>query len=387
VKNIVTLLCCLFAIASTAQVPKMGNDTLLDVANWNIEWFGNTTPGNGPDDEVTQFNNVKTILLNTDIDVWGLAEVSDNGAWMNLTAALPAYGNTISTYSQTQKTALIWKKNKFDMLSSQHVLSESQYSYDFASRPPLEVVLVSKNTTVVDTIYFYVLHLKAYADQTSYSRRQNASGFLKTFLETNRPGKKVIVLGDWNDEVNGSTVSGNNSPFLNFLNDTARYFFVSKLLSDQGKKTYVSTSGKVIDHQMITKSLYPFYVPSSVKVLDNLPSYVTNYSTTTSDHYPIMAFYNLKRYTPNTGISSLEENQKQITVYPNPANDYLTIETGSEWQVVNLFDLYGKTISFYSSGNLERKTIQTASLSNGMYFLRLQNKNGQVLTHKIQIEH
>lgn len=172
-----------------AQVPKLGNDTLLDIACWNTEWLGNTS--NGPSDEQLQYDNVKLVMNNTDIDVWGLCEVSDNTTYTNLVNQLPRYQAVISTFSQTQKTALFYRSSMFDIISTQQVLTESQYSYDFAGRTPLEVVLKTKNTAVVDTIYFYVVHLKAISELESYNRRKNAAAHLKTFLDVNRAGKKL----------------------------------------------------------------------------------------------------------------------------------------------------------------------------------------------------
>ena len=56
------------------NIPKIGNDTLLEVCAWNIEWFGDT--GYGPTDETLQFNNVKAVIEKTDIDVLALEEMS-----------------------------------------------------------------------------------------------------------------------------------------------------------------------------------------------------------------------------------------------------------------------------------------------------------------------
>jgi hypothetical protein len=188
--------------AAFAQVTKVGNDTLLDVAGWNIEWFGDLT--NGPSDEALQFNNVKSVLKNTDIDIWGLAEVSNPTTFSTLLNDLAVYDGVLSGYSQTQKTALIWKKSKFDLVSSASVLTE--YSYDFASRAPLEVALKSKDNNITDTLYFYVLHFKANTGSqtekvTSYNRRKNAAGYLKTYLDVNRKNKKLIGISwMWNNQ-------------------------------------------------------------------------------------------------------------------------------------------------------------------------------------------
>ena len=103
------------SVSVQAQVTKVGNDTLIDVVSWNVEWLGNTS--NGPSNEALQYTNVKTAIANTDMDVWGLAEVCDASLFSSLLQDLSVFDGTLSSFSQTQKTAMLWKKSKFDLIS------------------------------------------------------------------------------------------------------------------------------------------------------------------------------------------------------------------------------------------------------------------------------
>src|SRR5689334_23110954 len=67
---------------AAVTVPGKGTATTLDVACWNIEWFGDTA--NGPTNETLQQSNVKDTIAGTDFDVWGLEEVVSATAWANL---------------------------------------------------------------------------------------------------------------------------------------------------------------------------------------------------------------------------------------------------------------------------------------------------------------
>jgi hypothetical protein len=381
------LLISLFSSAALfAQVTKQGNDTLLDIGCWNIEWFGDAS--NGPQNELLQYNNVKSILTNTDIDVWGLSEVSSLSSYMSLVDDLEVYDEILASYSQTQKTALLWKKEMFDLVSWQMILNTSQYSIDFAYRPPLEVVLRTKNIPVIDTIYFYVVHLKAFSDQDSYNRRKNASVHLKTFLDANRSNKKVTVIGDWNDNVTFPTWSGaTESPFKNFVDDTANYFFTSKLLSDLGKKSYARSYGTMIDHQLISNELFTFYVDSSAKVLDNLPQQISGYVDSTSDHYPVLSFFNLKRQdTINTSLFE-QFALHAITVYPNPVKEQFYIETKQPINRVTLSDMQGRTLHaeiFYEQIGKYRLVIPT-EIRNGIYLLEVKLVDGNSIVDKLMI--
>ena len=74
------------------------------------------------------------------------------------------------------------------------------------------------------------------------------------------------------------------------------------------------------------------------------------------------------------GISELD--QRQIRIYPNPVQDHLTIEIGSEKPFnVRVTALSGKLLL---EGKLERGQIQmnTSSLTSGMYLLELDIDGG-----------
>lgn len=365
---------------SFAQVPKLGNDTLLDVACWNTEWLGNTS--NGPTDEQLQYDNVKLVMNNTDIDVWGLCEVSDNTTYTNLLNQLPRYNSVISSFSQTQKTALFFRSSMFDLISFQQVLTESQYNYDLAGRTPLEVVLKTKNTAVVDTIYFYVIHLKAIAEQESYNRRKNAAAHLKTFLDANRAGKKIMVIGDWNDDLDIATFNSLETPFKNLLADTARYFFTTNQLSIAGKKSYAFINGSMIDHHLISKALKPFYVAGSSVVLDQMPTFISNFSNNTSDHYPVLSFFNLKRYTSNV---SLEENRAfSPEMYTSPDGNTLWIKHAPVTEVV-LRDITGRTFHLPITLSNQMAEADLSQLPKGVYITEISNGESSVVKKLIRV--
>lgn len=364
---LLALLCCKTIYA---QVPKVGVDTLMDIACWNVEWLGNTS--NGPSDEALQFANVKQVLVNTDIDVWGLCEVSDNTAYVSLMGQLPQYGSVISSFSQTQKTALFYKSAMFQYLASGPVLNQSQYDYDFAGRPPLEVLLKLKQTG--DTIYFYVVHLKAISEQASYDRRKNASGHMKSFLDANRAGKKVMVLGDWNDDLDMATFGGLPSPFQNFLTDTGNYFFTTKQLSDAGKKSYAFINGSMIDHHLISKSMKAMYKSNSSLVLDNMSSYINNFSNNTSDHYPVVSFFQIKPVVTTKITESITKSEKQLMQSPDGKTIYLKSDEAGELVVT---DISGKQIDLPQTHAASITVLDISELYPGIYILS-NTKYGRV---------
>ncbi len=374
-----------------AQVTKVGNDTLLDIGGWNVEWFGDTD--NGPSNEATQYTNVKNVLTLTDIDIWGLAEVSNTTTFSTLLTDLVVYDGVLSSFSQTQKTALIWKKNQFTVLSSGNILTESSFNYDFAGRPPLEVVLRSVDSLGADTFYCYVLHLKANTGSqtekvTSYGRRKNAGIALKSFLDQNRQSKKVVVMGDWNDDLDESIVYQNSayleSPFLNFLNDSARYFYPSLSLTQSGQQSTMSYPN-MIDHQLVSKRFKDsFYVTQSAKVLTQLSSQISNYGNSTSDHYPVIARYNMKRakpILPNTFVSEIAKNN-EVFVYPNPCATQLFIQSYQPVKLVQVYDVTGKLILEQTT----QTTLDITTIKDGLYVMMVSTDHGTSM-QKIVVNH
>jgi hypothetical protein len=240
-----------------------------------------------------------------------------------------------------------------------------------------------------DTIYFYVVHLKANSgssDQSSYDRRKNAAITLKNFIDQNRSGKKCIVLGDWNDDVDQSVVRINSSylesPFLSFVNDSANYFYASMQLSMAGENSYVS-SQNMIDHQVMTKALKDsFYVANSALVMKQTASQISGYANNTSDHYPVLARYNFNRKIPipPTGLQQIQKNS--VHVYPNPATDYIVIE-GIIAGDVYLVSITGVIIPLTS---ISTGVYTTATVPTGLYMLMVQHEDQTMSTSRLLIQ-
>lgn len=79
-----------------------------------------------------------------------------------------------------------------------------------------------------------------------------------------------------------------------------------------------------------------------------------------------------------TGINSKPENQ--ISIYPNPANDILKIESKDKLLGIRLFDNLGRT-QLTNTGSDNQMNV--SSLKAGLYYLLLETVNGRKETHKI----
>src|SRR5262249_49513315 len=157
--------------------------------------------------------------------------------------------------------------------------------------------------------------------------------------------QKVWVVGDFNDDVDTSITTGNASPYANFVTDTARYRFPTKALSDAGIASTTSFPD-TIDHHLNSNEANATYVAGSVEVF-RVDSFIPNYGSTTSDHFPVLSRYTFgsgggttPRVTvvsPNGGESLPGGSVQNITwTSSNVANVRIeyTLDNGANWTVI-----------------------------------------------------
>jgi endonuclease/exonuclease/phosphatase family metal-dependent hydrolase len=300
----------------------------LMVGNWNIPWFGHT--GFGPTNETLQLNNAAQVLGTVGADFWALQEVVDPAHFARLVEQLPGFEGILASDStrvpdgalsyspDEQKLAVLYRSSVVQVERAELILRE--HNYDFAGRPPLRVDLrLTLPDTEVQHLVAIVLHMKAQLEGTdveAYSRRQRAGQALKGYLDTELPDAQVLVLGDWNDDVDVSIARDADAgtfrptPYQPFLDDAQAYTFLTLPMSLAGAGTTVGRTN-VIDHQMVSNELVPHHVSGSTLVLrpDLWSPPVSAYSSTTSDHYPVVSRFSfghapartLKLLSPNGG--------------------------------------------------------------------------------------
>ncbi|ADO69030.1 endonuclease/exonuclease/phosphatase family protein [Stigmatella aurantiaca] len=277
--------------------PDAGTPFPLSVGNWNLEWFGSTT--NGPSDDSLQLSNVRAVMADAGIDFWALQEVVNAGTLAQLKQAMPGYDGFAANDSRViygasyytaseQKPAVLFKSGTVQVLTAEIILTH--FNYEFAGRPPLQLRLrVTRGNTSLE-MFAIILHMKAQTGGIDdYNQRKAAGAALKQYLDSQLSNVRVIVLGDWNDDVDISIYRDSGSylpsPYQNFVEAPASYQFLTMPLSVSGVGSTVGYS-TFIDHQLISNELFGDYVGNSTQVL--YPA-IPNYANTTSDHYPIQS--------------------------------------------------------------------------------------------------
>ena len=204
-------------------IPAQGTASTLDVATWNLLYFG--SPNAGPIDEKLQMARIRDVITGTDADLWSVQEVTSNETFDQLLSHLPGYAGLLSNDSIVthgsdfytggeQKVGIIYKSAMVSVTSAQLVLTELNTA--FAGRPPLEVrVRVTQGGTTRDAVVFS-LHAKASSDTASYNKRAAAAVGLKAYVDSALADDLVLIPGDWNDDVDESITEGLDTPYPHF---------------------------------------------------------------------------------------------------------------------------------------------------------------------------
>ncbi|NTX07505.1 putative Ig domain-containing protein [Myxococcus sp. CA040A] len=356
------------------------------VGHWNIEWFGaetqgppnSTSPGGNLDD--LQLAHARDILADTGANVWGLVEIVDNADFDVLKAQLPQYDgflandstyvpNTSFWYSAGEQKPGILYDSSLVFQSAELILTEN--SNVFGGRPPLRVNFTTFINGASAPLIVIVMHMKAFADVESHGRRQEASIALKAYLD-GMPTARVIVIGDWNDDVDRSiTYSGGvylNTPFENFISNPTHYTFITRALSERAERT-TTEYPDTIDHTLVSDEVAAVYVPDSVRVV-RPDSWIPNYNNIVSDHYPVVSHYAFGGGggVPDGGTSTppaMLINEVLANEPSVPSGDGGTVPD-SQYEFVEVINTGGSTADLsgwsLSDANVVRHTFATGTL-------------------------
>lgn len=404
-------------------------DQTFDVTTWNVEFFGadggviscTAAPTSrpyddlGPFDEARQASNVKTVLERLNSDVYVLEEVSDAALLAQVVStSIGSYSLTCSDrYSyywqgdceQTevflpnqlaQKVCVLYKRSTVvPVLAETKPLLADQYGYgpngpanattNNWSSGRLPYLFVADVTTngLTKRLHIVGLHAKSGSAPADYARRQQDYADLKNKLQTDYPSANVLILGDYNDQADSSITTGRMSSFNNFVTDPTNFSVLTRPLEAQGCRTF--ESGSFLDHIVISNELFPAYIPNSANVLTPAVGLEGGYSsTTTSDHRPVTARFDLNRLNPplaTTPVSSSLEptTPLQVLLTPHPLQDgqLRAIVQGATNQPlsVQLLDMRGQPVRQQSWPRAEaRQEIhwRLNGPANGAYLLKIQ---------------
>lgn len=275
------------------EIPEQGTDSTLDVGTWNLLYFGSDNAG--PDDEDLQMARIRDVIKGTDADLWGVQEVTSNATFDTLLTHLPGYDGLLANDPTVtdgsdyytggeQKVGVVFKKSIVRITSARLILTA--FDSDFAGRPPLELRIRLTQEGATRDAVIIVMHLKAGDDTASYRKRTAASRELKAYVDSTLVDDLVMVVGDWNDDVDESITEGRDSPFRNFVDDSTEWIFPTGELSEKGDNSHVRYDD-MIDHILGSDEVMEDYEEDSALAY-HVDEYIPNYAETTSDHFPVL---------------------------------------------------------------------------------------------------
>jgi exonuclease III len=378
----------------------------LDIVSWNVEWFGRTTPLDGstsipgPTDKAKQFENVKTLITTVNADIYALQEISSLTAFNELVLAIePAgYKGIVSSAvsraddPESQRTAYLYKTAVIDSISSgtylegaKEYITDAEYptgnASQFWSSGRLPYMFEFKATIdgVEKTFNIINIHAKANESgsgaQMAYDRRVFDARVLKDSLDEYYPEANVIIIGDYNDDVDFTVanISSTRESSYKYLIDSTNFSAVTRRLSDAGLRSYI-TSDNVIDHITVSNELFDEHIVYSSKVVVPF-DIISDYANTTSDHMPVATRF---KFNITTAEKMSKTQAAKVSVYPNPTTSSINIVPGNDLKdktiTARLISIDGKQLMNVQNSLLNVNEEVNTALSNaraGIYVLQL----------------
>lgn len=79
------------------------------------------------------------------------------------------------------------------------------------------------------------------------------------------------------------------------------------------------------------------------------------------------------------------ELKSNMNIYPNPFNDFLTIENNNSVAIVNMeiFDLLGQRVKAFNTNEMINKEVDISTLNYGIYILNVHFENGRSVSQNV----
>ncbi len=303
------------------EIPK---EKTLDVVTWNIEWFGdeaNSPAAGNPMSDAIQKDSVKTVINKLKADVLAVQEISDDALFAQLVNEIPGYDYVLSPAVSRpndpgvkQKVGFIYNTATVNVTATKVLLESIHPLYNggddsalvnypnttdrfYASgRLPFLMTADVQIDGETEPYNFIALHARANSSsdpQSRYDMRKYDVEVLKDSLDVQYPTANIVLLGDYNDDVDVTVADVNTTltSYDDYVTDTTNYNIVTSALSEAGFRSFVSREN-MIDHIAISNELNDNYINESERV--HYEFYSSNYTRTTSDHFPVSARLQLK---------------------------------------------------------------------------------------------
>lgn len=365
--GLLTSLLCYSIKAQTIDDLSFGTEETLDIATWNIEFF--------PKAGTVTIDLVKQIFENTEMDLWALQEIDDPFTLQLITDNIDGYNTTWENLT-FEGLSYVYNEETIDITDTYAIFNDSEFSREFPRVPDvMEFTHLGEEYVVINN------HLKCCGDGfweqgdpwDEESRRYDAMSLLKQYIEAFFADKKVILLGDLNDLL---TDNFENNIFQLFLYDTS--YLASDIEIAEGPSSNWSFPNwpSHLDHIIINDELFSaFEGPNgfieTIKIDEYLPGGFSEFDSKISDHRPVAMRLDA---LSTLGVSAITTSEVNIMVYPNPAQDVvsITLPNGLTAERIQLYSSDGQLVEQVPANAFSATTvISTEGLAQGVYLLQV----------------
>jgi len=282
----------------------------LSVCTWNIKYFGDPQACNC--DTALSLDYAIEIMKSLDVDVFALQEIVSETQLTSLTQALGSnYDYLLSDYGSfvndsndpdwvdVQKLAYVYRSDKLENLGTYGLLKSTYPSNSSASSPygcfasgrfPFALWVKMKHTANQDSVLLINIHAKAFSGTSEHNRRACGAKQMTDSLQAQYPNENIIVLGDFNDKLEGAITSGFSiSPYDYMFQNN--FVGLTKVSDFPGEQTWLGSGGSIIDNIVVSNDMYPHLIPNSVLIFDEVTDIIEDFRYDASDHIPVLSFF------------------------------------------------------------------------------------------------
>ncbi|MEO8706937.1 MAG: endonuclease/exonuclease/phosphatase family protein [Kofleriaceae bacterium] len=244
----------------------------LALWTWNIEHF----PLTG-----SAIDAVAQTLVAEDVEVVGFEEVDSLPAFDQLLAKLPEWEGIAGRTGFDTQVAIAYRRDRLKVISTEDLFTGDS---DRFPRPPLAVTFEIEGRVGAERFTVVTVHLKAQVDAASRDRRRRAVIALDQWIAGRPAGERVIVVGDWNDDID---TARDRNVFQPLLDQPETYVALTLEVARRHEYSYIPFK-RLIDHIVMTRAA-AIAMPALVVEAVALDTTIPSYATTVSDHRPVRA--------------------------------------------------------------------------------------------------
>ncbi|NER15618.1 endonuclease [Spongiivirga citrea] len=341
-------LTCAGEYVNPADAITVSKDKTFDVVTWNIEWFGdeeNSPAAGNPMSDQIQKDSVKAVIQRLDVDIIAVQEIADDVLFGQMIDELPEYSYVLSDAVSRpndpgvkQKVGFIYKNATVENVATKVLLESIHPLYNggddsalvnypsttdrFYASGRLPFMMTANVTIEGESKEFNIIDLHARANssngaQNRYDMRKYDVEVLKDSLDAFYPNANIILLGDYNDDVDVTVadITSTVTSYEEYVADGINYEIVTSILSENGFRSFVAREN-LIDHISVSDELANNDITGSTTV--HYEFFDGDYSRTTSDHFPVSTRFQLNELslgaTTSTDVSCNGEGDGSASI-------------------------------------------------------------------------